>query len=169
MKTLASKFHSSKILFCLLFLLLKEKEQNKNLASKKSAVMHINQLYQPQKNSNVRNIRANSNSKSNNTHNSNNLLNANSQQTYNASTARLPRFSASQDPKKQTDQSNVFDITKYSSKYKHSTIKSDEDFQKMSNEHEKMINNILQEEEEFITQHKSHIDDMVDSIKQVVF
>ncbi len=40
-----------------------EKEQNKNLASKKSAVMHINQLYQPQKNSNVRNARANSNSK----------------------------------------------------------------------------------------------------------
>lgn len=146
-----------------------EKEQNKNLASKKSAVMHINQLYQPQKNSNTRNARANSISKPSNQHNSNNNQNGNSHNTYNASTSRLPRFSSSQDPKKQNGQLNVFDITKYTSKYKQCTIKSDEDFQKMSNEHEKMINSILQEEEEFIIQHKSHIDDMVDSIKQVVF
>jgi kinesin family protein 2/24 len=58
-------------------------------------------------------------------------------------------------------------IQNYISKYKHIDIRSDEDFQKLSNEHEKIINNILVEEEEFIGQHKGHIDEMVDMIKQV--
>lgn len=149
-----------------------EKEQNKNLASKKSGVMHINQLYQPQKSSNVQNARANSNSNSNtnNAHNLHNAYNAHSaypQQSNNASHARLPRLSSSQDPKKQNNPTNSFDINTYTSKYKLSAIKSDEDFQQLSNEHEKMINSILQEEEDFIIQHKAHIDEMVDSIKQV--
>jgi kinesin family protein 2/24 len=58
-------------------------------------------------------------------------------------------------------------IHNYVSKYKQMDIKSDEDFQKLSNDHEKIINNILVEEEEFIGQHKGHIDEMVDMIKQV--
>jgi kinesin family protein 2/24 len=57
----------------------------------------------------------------------------------------------------------------YQSKYLNYQIRSDEDFQKLSNEHEKLINQILQEEEEFIGHHKSHIDDMVDLVKQVIF
>lgn len=58
-------------------------------------------------------------------------------------------------------------IKDYVSKYKNMQIKSDEDFQKLSNEHENLINNILCEEEAFIASHKSHIDEMVDVIKQV--
>jgi kinesin family protein 2/24 len=55
----------------------------------------------------------------------------------------------------------------YVSKYTHYAIKSDEDYQKLSNVHETLINQILKEEEEFIGKHKSHIDDVVDVIKQV--
>jgi kinesin family protein 2/24 len=68
---------------------------------------------------------------------------------------------------KHHDNKNVNNIQTYVSKYKTVDIKSDEDFQKLSNEHEKIINNILHEEEEFINQHKGHIDEMVDMIKQV--
>lgn len=61
------------------------------------------------------------------------------------------------------------DFENYISKYSHSVIKSDDDFQKLSNEHEILINSILQEEEEFIQSHKNHIDDVVDLVKQVIF
>ena len=46
-------------------------------------------------------------------------------------------------------------------------ITSDEEYQQLSNLHEDLINNILTEEESFISNHKSHIDDMVDSLKKV--
>ena len=61
------------------------------------------------------------------------------------------------------------DFDNFTSKFTNSNIKSDEDFQKLSNEHEKLINNILQEEEDFIQVHKYHIDDVVDLVKQVIF
>ena len=53
----------------------------------------------------------------------------------------------------------------YISKYTNYEIKSDEDYKKISNTHEELINNILKEEDEFISDHKKHIDDMVESIK----
>lgn len=59
------------------------------------------------------------------------------------------------------------DFDNYISKYSFSAIRSEDDFQKLSNEHEKLINNILQEEEEFIQLHKNHIDEVVDLVKQV--
>jgi hypothetical protein len=59
------------------------------------------------------------------------------------------------------------DFENYVSKYSYSAIRSEDEFQKLSNEHEKLINNILQEEEEFIQLHKNHIDDVVDLVKQV--
>lgn len=55
----------------------------------------------------------------------------------------------------------------YISKYNEVEITSDEDYQKLNNEHEKLINDILQEEEEFICLHKEHIDDTVDIVKGV--
>jgi len=61
------------------------------------------------------------------------------------------------------------DFEKYVSKYTYSVIRSEDEFHKLSNEHEKLINNILQEEEEFIQLHKNHIDDVVDLVKQVNF
>jgi len=57
----------------------------------------------------------------------------------------------------------------YYSRYNDYEIKSDEDFQKLSNDHEKLINEILKEEENFIGLHKEHIDDIVDIVKQVTF
>jgi kinesin family protein 2/24 len=63
-------------------------------------------------------------------------------------------------------QNNQFSVNNYVSKYKNVEINSDEDFQKLSNDHEKLINTILIEEEDFIGQHKLHIDEMVDMIKQ---
>ena len=58
------------------------------------------------------------------------------------------------------------DFDNYISKFSSTVIRSEGDFQKLSNEHEILINNILQEEEEFIQLHKNHIDDVVDLVKQ---
>ena len=65
------------------------------------------------------------------------------------------------------DNSKLISVDNYISKYKYLEINSDEDFQKLSFDHEKLINTILTVEEEFIGDHKSHIDEMVDMIKQV--
>lgn len=54
----------------------------------------------------------------------------------------------------------------YESKYENIKITSDEDYQKYSNEHEHLIDQILKEEDSFISSHKTHIDHMVESIKQ---
>ena len=53
----------------------------------------------------------------------------------------------------------------YVSKYSNYEIKNDEEYQKISMTHEELINNILKEEDEFISEHKKHIDNMVESIK----
>lgn len=129
----------------------------------KGGVMHINQLFQP-KNSSNNSLRPSSNSNSINTQNFNQIPQSNQ-----TSHARLPRQSSSQEPAKKTNiPTNNLDVGTYPSKYKYYVIKSDEDFQKLSNEHERLINNILQEEEDFISLHKGHIDDMVELIKQVL-
>ncbi len=148
---------------------LKEFEKEKNRLAQpglppKGGVMHINQLFQPKNNSSSNN-RPSSNSNSINIQNFN--QNSQSNQT---SHARLPRQSASQEPTKKTNIStNNLDLNCHPSKYKYYVIKSDEDFQKLSNEHERLINNILQEEEDFISTHKGHIDEMVEMIKQVLY
>ena len=53
----------------------------------------------------------------------------------------------------------------YISKYTNYEIKNDEEYQQISNLHGDLINTILKEEDNFITEHKKHIDDMVNSIK----
>ena len=53
----------------------------------------------------------------------------------------------------------------YVSKYKNYEIKSDEEYQEISNIHGDLINTILKEEDDFIAEHKNHIDHMVESIK----
>ena len=53
----------------------------------------------------------------------------------------------------------------YVSKYKNYEIKSDEEYQEISNIHGDLINTILKEEDDFIADHKNHIDYMVESIK----
>ena len=44
-------------------------------------------------------------------------------------------------------------------------ITNDDEYQKISMMHEELINNILKEEDNFISEHKKHIDNMVESIK----
>lgn len=47
------------------------------------------------------------------------------------------------------------------------TAKNEEDLQVMSQKHEQLIGTILSEEEDVISSHRQHIDDMVELIKQV--
>ena len=49
------------------------------------------------------------------------------------------------------------------------TAKNEEDLQMMSQKHEQLIGTILSEEEDVISSHRQHIDDMVELIKQVYF
>ena len=63
---------------------------------------------------------------------------------------------------KNKDEISVYD---YISKYNNYEIKNDEEYQQISMVHEELINNILKEEDEFISVHKKHIDEMVESIK----
>jgi kinesin family protein 2/24 len=56
--------------------------------------------------------------------------------------------------------------TDIKSQYKDIQIRSEDDLQKLSQEHEKLINTILTEEEEFINEHRTHIDDIVEFVKQ---
>ena len=56
-------------------------------------------------------------------------------------------------------------IDNYVSKYNNIEIKDDDDYRELSSIHEKLINNILKEEDIFIGEHKAHIDNMVESIK----
>ena len=63
------------------------------------------------------------------------------------------------------NKNNEVDANNYISKYKNYQIKNDEEYQKVSNIHEDLINVILKEEDNFITEHKNHIDSMVKTIK----
>ena len=54
----------------------------------------------------------------------------------------------------------------YISKYSNYKIKNDDEYQQISNIHEDLINTILKEEDDFITEHKNQIDNMVKSIKE---
>ena len=60
----------------------------------------------------------------------------------------------------------IINVDNYISKYSNYKIKNDEEYQQISNIHEDLINTILKEEDDFITEHKNHIDNMVKSIKE---
>jgi kinesin family protein 2/24 len=62
-------------------------------------------------------------------------------------------------------QKNLINIDEYESKYKGIEIKNDEEYNKLSQIHEELIDEILKGEDEFINEHKSHIDNMVECIK----
>jgi len=65
-------------------------------------------------------------------------------------------------------QKNYMNPEIYISKYEDIQILSEEDLQKYTNEHEKLINNILAEEDNLKKEHKEHIDEMVETIKEEV-
>ena len=60
---------------------------------------------------------------------------------------------------------NEINADNYVSKYTNYEIKNDEEYQIISNIHGELINTILNEEDNLITEHKNHIDNMVNSIK----
>ena len=60
---------------------------------------------------------------------------------------------------------NEINADNYISKYSNYEIKNDEEYQEISNIHGDLINTILKEEDNFINEHKNHIDQMVESIK----
>ena len=66
---------------------------------------------------------------------------------------------------KASSKNKEIDIENYKSKYTNYVIKSDEEYQNISNIHEDLINQILKEEDNFINEHKNHIDNMVQSLK----
>ena len=66
---------------------------------------------------------------------------------------------------KASSMNKEIDIENYKSKYTNYVIKSDEEYQNISNIHEELINQILKEEDNFINEHKNHIDNMVQSLK----
>ena len=61
-----------------------------------------------------------------------------------------------------------WNFEQYISKYEDIQILSEEDLQKYTTEHEKLINNILNEEDNLKKEHKEHIDEMVETIKEEV-
>ena len=63
------------------------------------------------------------------------------------------------------NEKDEFNIDDYVSKYNNIEIKDDEDYRQISSIHENLINDILREEDIFISEHKAHIDNMVESIK----
>ena len=76
-------------------------------------------------------------------------------------------LSKSKTPQNNFDNSDkIININEYKSKYKGMEIKSDEDYNKLSQIHEELIDEILKGEDEFIDAHKSHIDNMVEYIKR---
>lgn len=144
-------------------------EKEKSAQQRKSGVMHINQMIntnfnapsnklQAQNSFPQKDLRPRTSSLNTNNTNYTNYTNTN------PINSRVPTA-------KSFSQNNVLtsnnSVSNYVSKYNNYEIRSDEDFQKLSNDHERLINLILQEEEEFIGYHKGHIDDMVELVKQV--
>jgi kinesin family protein 2/24 len=62
-------------------------------------------------------------------------------------------------------ENDIININQYESKYKGLEIKNDEDYNKLSQVHQTLIENILKGEDEFVNEHKMHIDKMVEFIK----
>jgi kinesin family protein 2/24 len=143
-------------------------------SSQKKIPVHINQLINPKNEENNlhHNNHFNQNQNSFNINynlrpKSSSVSNSNMTKDFNKKQEAMSKINTGIDSNSYYN--NNLNINSYVSKYTNYEIKSDEDFQKLSNEHEKLINVILQEEEEFIGQHKGHIDEMVETIKQVCY
>ena len=130
---------------------------NNNSSSKANEVMHINELI---KQGNY--ITKRDQKKNNLNNNNNNNKVKNSSNAYNRKKSAGHYKSNIIDDGSQSK----LNVDNYVSKYTKMEISSDEDYQKLSNTHEQLINDILKEEDEFINMHKGHVDEMVESIKK---
>jgi hypothetical protein len=124
-----------------------------NNGSKKP--LHINELYQPSKNANnSSNQVAKINLKRDNSPNINKNYSNNNIIQYNPITNNIVK--SNYDQKGSPNYNKYVDMV----------VRNEDDLQKLSVAHEKLINEILTEEEDFINGHRNHIDDMVDVVKQ---
>ncbi len=116
------------------------------------------------KNNNFKNRPNSTNLNNRNNNYINNIINNSNQNKY----SNYKRKSINKENlfEEKNKKKNELNADEYVSKYKDIKINSDEEYQKVSNLHEDLINNILAEEESFIAKHKTHIDDMVDSLKK---
>ena len=132
---------------------------NANLNGNNKKVSHINELYQPTKSS------LNNN---NNNNNYSNLQNKNVK--IDTSPTVIKNFNTNyyNGGNNNIQIKNHFDlrINSTNNKYNDAVIRNDDDLQRLSVIHEKLINNILGEEEDFINGHRNHIDDIVELVKQ---
>ena len=156
-------------------------EGNINIQKHANDIMKIDDLIKNEniplkkdlKNSNNGNSGNNSSSRKNNlknrpfTSNQNNRNNYISNNNYQNKYCNYQRKPINKDNSFEEKQNKELNADEYISIYKDVKITSDEEYQQLSNLHEDLINNILTEEESFISKHKSHIDDMVDSLKKV--
>jgi len=156
-------------------------EGNINIQKPANDIMKIDDLIKNEniplkkdlKNSNNGNSGNNSSSRKNNlknrpfTSNQNNRNNYISNNNYQNKYCNYQRKPINKDNSFEEKQNKELNADEYVSIYKDVKITSDEEYQQLSNLHEDLINNILTEEESFISKHKSHIDDMVDSLKKV--
>ena len=156
-------------------------EGNINIQKPANDIMKIDDLIKNEniplkkdlKNSNNGNSGNNSSSRKNNlknrpfTSNQNNRNNYISNNNYQNKYCNYQRKPINKDNSFEEKQNKELNADEYISIYKDVKITSDEEYQQLSNLHEDLINNILTEEESFISKHKSHIDDMVDSLKKV--
>ena len=156
-------------------------EGNINIQKPANDIMKIDDLIKNEniplkkdlKNSNNGFSGNNSSSRKNNlknrpfTSNQNNRNNYISNNNYQNKYCNYQRKPINKDNSFEEKQNKELNADEYVSIYKDVKITSDEEYQQLSNLHEDLINNILTEEESFISKHKSHIDDMVDSLKKV--
>jgi len=125
--------------------------KNNNMNNGNNKPTHINEVYQAVKGSNQK---PSNNSKNNKRDNSPNL-------NKNYSNVNI-------NPMSNNFVKNGYDLqtNNTNNKYNDIVIRNDNDLQKLSSVHEKLINDILTEEEDFINSHRTHIDDMVELVKQ---
>lgn len=141
---------------------IKKSNHSNNISSSNKAneVMHINELIKQG------NYITKRDQKKNNL-NSNNNNNNRARNNYGSNACNRKKSAGHY-------KSNIIDdvtpskinVDNYVSKYTKMEIRSDEDYQKLSNTHEQLINDILKEEDDFINLHKGHVDEMVESIKK---
>jgi len=133
----------------------KQKTQNQEINNKNgnngnSKAQHINEIYQPTKNPNK----------------PNNLVKVGKRDTSPDLTKNYSNVAINK--MNNNIVKNNYDLRTNTTNnlYSNVVIRNDDDLQKLSKVHENLINDILGEEEDFIISHKTHIDDMVELVKQ---
>ena len=117
-------------------------------------IMHINQL-----------IKGNNNIKTKNAPGSKPISKCSSNRKKSASNIRESRPFIINAVDNKISMDNQVDADKYISKFARVKIRTEEEYQRFSEAHERLINDILKEEEEFIGSHRMYAHDLAYSVK----